>query len=981
MGKRVFARAALGLAVLAAALFGGLTLDHAAARNVVVGPQQGATVGAHPVKVVVRAHDRLFDLHAKLNGKSVAREFGPTVNGKRRATLSRSHALRHGENLLRVAARRSDGTWRKQMIRFTVSHRRPLAGADRDRQIVEGVPMKLIGSAKAAPGTHGRMSYRWNLLSAPKDSKLRRSGRPLSDPTARRPRFTPDVRGAYRFELTVSQHGRSTADRVTYDAVTAPDVSLERVPAARGLDGAAAIAIGGTEYPADTVADAWLQVVVLDRSNLGTISNQTYTCAAPPDCGGELAGDLAALDDTELVIAMSHPGFVNPYDLPDALAPIGFPDSDPAIYADAPGGSVSIIGVPGMEPGEADVSFSPTGAPGGGLLTGSLTLDQYSNYGFMPTRRAVFDTRASGESATQNVLQVDGKPYVGEVNSDLDFEPIGALHVAIFDGHTLAYRDNGPFYTNWAPSAKSDEQQIVSMIEQVQKGMRPGDVVVVSSVDTGGRPLDPGRARDPGAYTAAANRLAGLIESLGGTRDTFLRAATDPHGRYSLVGWAGAGAANGEETSALKNGTTGSGRLRGALSPDAQGLFKPVTTSATGEPNETLQQLLLKPKTDWPLANNPGAQKAMSWIGGLNRFKKLGPDPRSAYWIQDFEAATWYDLAEQVGGVTYPGNGNGFTEPEFNAGRNELSQELNWVGNVRDYLDRLSKPFSQQALPSWANMTVITDDVTSALKPPDRSGEASIIEMWGKILEFATLGGSEAVEVVAMLYSTASGFLTQERDGSPATEVRAESNKLAAELISRMLEVQKQFKAIGDIIVSDYGKLSVAGINALCNPGPNCPTEWSFTSNDQARASVATFRGVEAEFDEALMKLSFPTWTLPAGSSQQASAYECPAQGFSSVPQDFRPFGAAGMGQAALFTELPGTYHVQALGADTTFGGYDNWTPAMPPSGTTQRMFGAVGDPLNAHDGGLGIHPADYLPTANPRAYPTGFFGINCSFR
>ena len=903
------------------------------------------------------------------------------MRGKRSATLSRSHALRHGSNVLRIAARRGDGTWRKRTVRFAVSHRRPLAGADRDRQVVEGQPMTLRGTAKAAPGTRGPLSYRWRLVSAPKDSRHRRGSEALSDATARRPRFTPDVRGAYTFELRVKQDGRSTTDRVTFDAVTSPILPLERVPASRGSSGAAAIAVGDVEYPADTVSDAWLQVVVLDRANLGTISNQTYACAAPPECGGGLGGELAALEDGELVIAVSHPGYVSSYDLPDALAPIGFPSTDANLYADAPGGSVAVVGVAGTEPGDADVSFSPTGAPGGGQLTGQLTQDQYSNYGFLPTRRPLFDTRAGGESDTQNVLQVDGKSYVGDVNPDLDFEPIGALHLAVFDGHTLAYRDSGPFYTNWAPSEKSSEDEILRLLKGIQDTVRSGDIVFISSVDTGGAPLDPRRARDPAAYTAAANKLADVIAGLGGSHDTFLRAATAQHGKYSLVGWGGAGERNGEETSALKNGAPGDGRLRGAFAPDAQSLFKPVSTSAVGEPSETLNQLLLKPKTEWPLTGDAGAQKAIAWIGGLNQFKKLGADPRSAYWKQDFDPSTWYDLAANVKAVPYPGDGNGFTQSQFVAARDELSQELNWVGNVRDYLGRLSKPFNDQSLTSWTNMQVIADDVTKAIKPPDRTGETTIIEMWERILEFATLGGSKGVEVVAQLYSTAAGFLLQERDGSSANEVRAEATKLAAELIARMQEVQTQFKAIGDIIVADYGKLSVVGTNGLCNPGPNCPAEWAFTADDQRRASVATYRGVEASFDEALMAIAFPTWTLPQGPSQQASAYECPAESFSSVAKDFRPFGNAGTGQAALLTQLPGTYHVMALGADNSFAAYEDWSPVLPPEATLQRMFGPVSDSLNPKDGGLGIHAPDYLPTANPRNYPTQFFGINCSWR
>jgi hypothetical protein len=396
-----------------------LSIDRAAARQVVVRPHSGQRVGAHPLKVVVRSRDRVRDLRAKLNGKGISRDFGRTRHGKRRARISRSHGLNRGRNVLRVKVRRRNGKRRRQTVRFRIAHNRPLAGAGRDRRIVEGQAFRLHGSA--LPSRHNRhdAQYRWKLAHAPKGSRFAKPGAGgrgskgtflaagSRGPTGargggshtRRPRFLPDVNGTYKLKLRASQGSRSTVDTVALDAVPkTPLVPLETMPGERDSGKPAAVKVGEDTYAPDPVARAWLQVIVLDRKTLDpvpNISNRTYPCDSPGTCGATVAKDLSALNDKQLVIAVSHAGFTNPFSLSQALAPIGFPNLDANTLGGAPGGTVSAIGVPGLPPGEADVNFVPDGEPGDGDMDGYLTPNEYKQYTWLPKERPLFDSRNS----------------------------------------------------------------------------------------------------------------------------------------------------------------------------------------------------------------------------------------------------------------------------------------------------------------------------------------------------------------------------------------------------------------------------------------------------------------------------------------------------------------------------------------------------------------------------------------------------------
>jgi hypothetical protein len=714
------------------------------------------------------------------------------------------------------------------------------------------------------------------------------------------------------------------------------------------------IKVGNEFYAARTnflsYTYGWWQVVVLDRATLGLVSNTTYSCYFPGGCeADELRKDLSKLDNTKLVIAATHPIEKPIYSEVSVFKPIGAPDLKGQLFAP---GKVSVIGVPGLPPGQADIRAIADGEAGSGAMNGYLTPDQFFNYTWLPKERLQFDTRAPGEGR-QADIKVGGESFEWRGRNE------GGFHVEVFDPHTLAHRDGETFLTNCeACPQDASPLAVLHMADFLEKQVRKNDLVVISSHSGKPAALDLNGVVSP----ARLSRLAAAVASVGGTKHLFNTSGRTPGSPYSLIGWGGAGEGNGEETSPQKDPKPGDGRLRGALTPDHQSLFKPTAVSAVDEPPEALAQLLLKPPTPWPLDGDSGAQKAIAYIGSQD--SRLGANPRTAYWTQPFDQATWDQIAGDVKGLTYPGEGHDFTEKEFNDARDELVKEIAWVGRVRSYLKTLSSPFADNGLSSWANLTTIADKVKAALNPPDQRGAMLVLDIVGGVLSIGGVAGGPAVELISVTYEVGLQYLTQDRGGGDLDEVSGNANELAAGMVSHLQEAQASFRNMGNIIVSDYDKLKTVGTLGGCSPSATgCSEEWQFSQRDQQQAAAATYRSIEGAFDQELMSLTFKAYLLGPrvvhhnsnrGVTTNARDYPCGAN-------DYYPFrDEPDNGQVALLQEPPNLYDVLALGNLSTLS-VTNYIPAVPPKPILDRMFGPVSSSLDPKAGGLGIYAPDFL--------------------
>jgi hypothetical protein len=951
---------AAGATVAGPAAAGGSSAVVSRSSTVVLSPRPGQRLRSYPIRLRVRAGDRLGALRVWLNGRAIQSQFGVTRRGVRSLQVSISQGLRRGANLLRVWVRRADGSWRKATDRFRLAVNRRLAGAGPDVRVVVGDPYMLEGSSVAAAGGPRRRrlgaaagGVRWQLVAHPPNS----APPALSDATARNPTFVPDVPGRYTFRETVEDRLGSTSDEVTLAAVPDnPLVPIETMATEQGRDG---IRVGSHFYPADPQFDArqpnYFQVLVLDRSTLGLVTNRTYTCPAPAPCQvDDIRTDLSHLNDSKLVIAAWHPtGRLIGTDSLTEFKRIGPPKLDPGTFIHS--GNVSLIGVPGLPEGQANVKFAPDPAHTDGDMVGYLTPDQYLNFTWLPRDRRPFDTRAHAGAGDSHTFNIGGTLHK---LSTLSSGQAG-FHVVVVDGLTLGH-ERGAFF-----STGSENQ--ASQMAAFLRGVSPRELVFVASVGPAGKaPIDVTLNRP------ALNDLAAAIASVGGTRDAFNRAGITQDSNYSLVGWGRAGEGSGQETSSLKDPQfiddqphPGDGRLRGTLARDRQYLFRPASTSTEGQPPDALPSLVVAPPSSWPLAGNADVQKAIDYIG--SRDKRLGADPRAAYWTQPFDQATWDQLAGVVRGVAWPGKGHGFTETEFTDARKELAEEMTWVGNVRAYLKNLSSPFGEDRQVILSKLRTISNTIKQALKP---SADQRTTLKWLEITDAISklLGRASAVTgVISSIYDLGVKYFAETRSGEDQTDAINDTVDGLTEAAARRLsDAQNAFRQIGDVIVGDYQKLKTAGTLGNCSPSADgCPRQWQFTGPDKTAAGVAASRSVEAQFDQAVMKLAFPAYLLgPRGDHTQARDYPCD-DGAGNSPFTFYPFkNEPDTGQAALLAELPSGYDVYALANLRNLTAV-NAFPNTPPKDVLDRMFGPVSPTLDAGAGGLGIDKSAFTRLAN----------------
>jgi hypothetical protein len=317
---------------------------------------------------------------------------------------------------------------------------------------------------------------------------------------------------------------------------------------------------------------------------------------------------------------------------------------------------------------------------------------------------------------------------------------------------------------------------------------------------------------------------------------------------------------------------------------------------------------------------------------------------------------------------------------DFTAAQKELVQEITWVGDVRAYLKALSSPFADNAISSWANLQVIADKAKAALKPPDQRAVVLALDIVNGLLDIVGVATAEktvAAEVIAVVYTVALEYLTQDRGGDSIDEISADANDLAAQLVNRLQSAQASFRGMGNIIVSDYAKLKTVGTLGGCSPSAaGCPAEWQFTQRDQQSAAAATSKSIEAQFDRAFMKLAFPSFLLGPHQVHQKEtwafqplAVTTDAKDFPCSGQSFYPFTSEpDNGQAALLSELPDIYDVYALANLSTLSLTNN-IPQMPPKDVLDRMFGEASSSLDPRAGGLGLYKPDFMREASKGEY------------
>lgn len=961
----------------------------------VLSPANGGVVRSHRIRIRVRAGDLPGALRVRLNGVAVGDDFGPARSGVRMLITSVSHGLRRGRNVLRVTVLRSGRPPRRSTIRFTVRTRRHLTGAGRDRRVAIGATTAMTGRA-LAPRRGSRVPARWRVVSGPGVRRTRAAqagtarrtlanglplaalrGPVLASPAGLGASFRPLVPGRYTLRLTTGRGAARASDEVHLTAVPpTPLVPVDTMPAKTG--DRRGIRVGATTYllrdaqgvPGGT-ATPTLQVVVLDRETLGPISNKAYGGIAKAE------RDLNALDDdSQLVIVSLQPGtpgigrgdFAG---LASVLASIGFSTAQLPTLA----GSLSGIGVPRMEPGEADVSVAPLGltddsrAATYGRMEGYLSPDQYLNYGFIPSERVPFSYAAPDSPCGP------GTACAGSVGFRVLVQNRKTLAPAARGGNGIVYQTGRPDLTSAQQTAEA--QSMARSLATVEEG----DLVIVQAVSTRGGDgyLPPVGEIDRAAMTALSRAIAGF----GGTRNAVNRIArtTGPvasgGSTYTLVGWQGAAEGEAAEVAAGVEGAGAAPVLSGVLRPDRESRFRPAEVSevakAGSAPSALASLVLQEPADDWPLSDG-GHARAIAWIG--SRQPRLGSDPRSAYWTQSFTEADTNALMASITQMGYPGADAGFGSQEFVDARRQLVLELGWVGNVRSYFGKLQRPFSDGQLSQWVTAQTVADKVLEAAEDPDDEVTLEWIEFTAELLELLGPATEEVSGVLGGLLDLGMWAYSSTKSGGPGDgEMLVHANALGRALVDRAEQAKATMDRMGDVIVSDYAKLSVVGRYATCVAADGCPAGLRYLSlnqRDMARNSAQVSRGVERLAFQKLLPLGFNAMALtrvgsgtdwPRSHEPDVKDYRCtlyapwrdyPADASASLLQDLDPTGRANLYDTFVLSRPPGA-------------GTQHGTP--PSEELLQRMFAPVPRTNDLRAGGLGMEPSAFMAAAPHRTW------------
>jgi hypothetical protein len=702
--------------------------------------------------------------------------------------------------------------------------------------------MQVLGALRRG----SRSKLRWKVVRSPRVPSTGAAPNPplaplLTSQMGLSAALTPQVPGRYVLELVHGSGGNRIADRVKVDAV--PPNPLVRFDSGPG--GTPAITVGDQFYNGADVAN-YFQVLVLDRKTLGFVSNKDY------NSGDALKKDLAQLNDSKLVIVVAdrnRPGF---HAAADTLNGIGVPDLDSL----KDGSRFAAVGVPGMKPGAANWAEGETMT---GRMQGYLTPDQYRNYGFVSPNRHEFN-------------------YGGhEVSPCVNASPCGDTHI----GYRVTFRQPEsftPYYTavfdtnGRGLDAKSKDDEAHSMTTALENLLRPGDLVTIEAVSNR-RPGEQAYPPPLGAVSKATmGKLTDEIAKLGGTRNAFNRAATvagvpaSGGAVYTLVGWAGAKEGEGAEVAAGVDGNGDVPLLSGVLRPDRNGELRPAgAIDSESQPNALAELTLQPPSGSWPLDDDPGAKRAIAYLGSQD--ETLGPDPRTAYWTQDLDTTA---LIQELQAVSYP-QGRNFTSEQFEAARAELIKELGWVGKVRRYLGQLAQPFSDNALTSWTAAQTIADRIYQDANVGEGRVTVNWLEITSSILALIPVLGPEesaaartAEQFARSWEFSVNSFGAVDRGGEPSDrEITIEANEVGAELVSEAQQNQETLKRMGDVIVSDYAKLSALGPHAGCNAAdPDCPKQWAFSLADQAAASANVYLGIERVAYLKLLPVGYRVFSL-----------------------------------------------------------------------------------------------------------------------
>lgn len=949
----------------------------------------GPSRGAGGVVARVEAKGEPDILRATLNGRRLRWPLQPWALSSLPLRLGADDGLHFGVNRLRVFAARRNGTFDVERRTVRVPRDRPLPGAGRDRRVGAGGRVRLDGtSSRAALGARASLGYRWRIVRRPRGSR----GMLLGAGSAR-PLLKADRPGVYRVRMTVTETGRTAAgqrlsrsasDTVTLRAVAnVPPIGMpiETIDFNGGNTeetADAGIRLGSRVYWMGMPKGNSIQALILERETLEVLYAATYPGTQAN--AETLEGEVKKYGSKGLVV-ISNPDIVPNSGVNSAFLPIveslGI-DKEQAETLKLGRAGWSVIGVPGSKTGAyfgAGESFDGNG-PGDvrGNLSGYLEEGNLRSYGFnfVPASRVLFETSAPGAAAGRNTIKIGSAAYPSEALASCGE---GGFQAEVVLAETLVPVAGGTFTTNGCGAAGDTEGVKKASSFAAAIGLAGGLMVEgpkLLFVQSIGSPYD-------SSTGSAWSELATQLERLGATGSVVGEAREG----YALVG--GLGVEGLPLTEASQSLTGREASLAGVLEPNRANSFMPMLSSPGGAEPYRLNAIAYQPPTAWPESQSTEQKAALEYAAEYLKLEKPSaesacyvparPDVRSEYCNLQYRNE-WKTMSGEIADAPFQA-GHGFTEPTWKPLREELSTEFADVQGVWNLVSTLQGAFNSSSNSALVNLKKVALEVEESTAPPAHSEVAGWwLELGANLLSIASYYsfGVEG-EVVQKTTGTLSGalFIAAQLifgpQGAPAAETfKLETADFATELAETYLDASKGLGLVGELLVSDYGKLTAVKKSGLLG----------ISEKTLGKLERVLGPGSRSWSYQKLLPTSYEAIALQAGAlhdnplPENASEYECTYYvGGRGIESEYRPFPKAPK-YAQLRAKSPtDSLGLMVLGGSSLPGSSAKEEPQMPPNKLLTPIF------KPESEGGLGLYAPWFWRSAF--GYPSSQVkAVNC---
>ncbi|HEY7629276.1 MAG TPA: hypothetical protein VH817_01160, partial [Thermoleophilaceae bacterium] len=683
----------------------------------------------------------------------------------------------------------------------------------------------------------------------------------------------------------------AAGDTVRINAV--PNAAALGVPinTISGTPGSAGVHLGApfnTTYLAPDQT-APLQLVVLDRTNLALLTNQSFT--------GDVAGTqqlfnvvrsypnaLAILATPVGSQSRAIQGDSSVGQLNSAIADIGgaqalsrdLVTSNSCAFGGNPCTTWSVVGTLGAKGGGVEnpglhqapnENANPHGPIGN--VYGYLEQDSTEQYSFVNGDYVPFNTNAAGSTPTQAVMTVGSDTFTSEPN----LQPgQGAFFVVILDAGTLQFISANT-YVFTGPG--SDVDVLQSMDESLEQYIGdPGALVFIQSVGAAAK-----TTADSHSTFLWNNLIADVIGFSGSVYAPFFFNTMGDYGtnpRWALVGPGTSPLSDAYSANPSPLSTFTPGQVSGVLGRNTQSQFYPKIAGSNPTIDYRLPQLAYSGTSPWPDRDTPGHNAAIACVAASlqpavqmpieSGYTNANLNWDSSYFSTLTSWKTTADLPDT------PICSSGFTASDFADVRSQLLEEWSDIGTVRKLISNLQTPLLAGASSMQVHLADVTQDVQSAVQAPDNATVASDAEQ--TLIDIGFVASNIPEVGTAFGVGSSIGQLMLEvsntDDGTPALNpVSTAAASLPDTMATQYNTLYSEYQNFGRLLLTDFNKLDTAAGYAAG------PWAWDQNENDTQQSEDALDVGMTKVAYEALFPAAFHAYDFPSQNVSDARNYVC----------------------------------------------------------------------------------------------------------